>query len=127
MLNTVEIFFSLLLGLTISFSSNLMANDFITLEDGRKFEITEALGDSKHGIMGGFIGGAGGVSIHVKTYTQSIEDRCAWYVGKSASIEAEEIDVMCGNTVHKLEKLKPGYYLRDGEELIYKELTEEDL
>lgn len=120
-------FFSLLsMSFLVLFSSNLMAAHVITLEDGREFEITEMLGDSKYGIMSGFIGGAG-VSIKTKIYTQSIEDRCAWCVGKSASVDAEEINIICGNIIYKLDELKPGYYLRDSEELIYKNLDEEDL
>lgn len=112
------------LGLLLLFSLNLMADDFITLKDGRRFRITEVLGDFKHGIMSGIIGGKG-ISIQTRVYTQSIEDGGALYVGKDVSLDTEEIDIICGNTVYKLDKLKPGYYLRDGEKLLYAESVEE--
>ena len=52
----------------------------------------------------------------------SIDDGCACYVGNNIGLEAEKIEIRCGNTVYNLDCLKPGYYIRVGEKLLHKKL-----
>lgn len=115
-----KIFYLLSIVCSSAFSSKLLASKFVTLSDGRQFPITSAIGDNRYGYLCGIVGNS--ISIKTKKYVRSIDDGCACYVGNNIGLEAEEIEIRCGNTVYNLDCLEPGYYIRVGEKLLHKKL-----
>ena len=120
MFSTMEIFFSLLLGLVVLFSQNLRASIFAiskgkgwkVLKDGVKFRVASVLKGK-------------GLIIKARTYrSELLEDGDALYVGDNISLSFEEIYIKCGDSNYKIKKLEPGYYIRNGEKLFYKNLED---
>lgn len=112
-------FYSLLIFLNLLYPKNIFATSFITIEDGRNFRITNAIGGSDTNVLSGIV--AKHVSIKTKTLTQYIDDQCALYVGNNTSIDVKKVRIICGSVAYELDDLKPGYYMRDGEDLIFAE------